>query len=738
MPGGLRTRIAIGTLALAVGASVCAQDPPARPRIGIVLGGGSAKGIAHVGVLRWLEEHRVPVDLIAGTSMGGLVGGSYATGMTADEIHQVLRGADWDLIFLAEAPYALKGYRRQEDAREFPVKLEAGLRGGSFRMPGGLNPGHHIGLLLSRIALDESEVQDFDQLPIPFRCVATDVEQGEAVVLNNGPLGTALRATMAIPGVFDPVRIDGRLLVDGGILDNVPIDVAREMGADQVIAVNVSGFERKTVGESALGLAGRSIDVMMNDITSRQTARADVVISPDLGTVASADFREVDAIVAKGYQAAAAHARELLPLALSEAEWSRHLAGRKARRAAPMGSPAFVEVVGAPKRGERRIAGQLQHVVGQPLNLPLLETDIDRIIGAGRFAAISYERVHQGTDEGLRLRVREKSYAPPSLRQLVDINNEGEDVAINIGGRLTFLDLTGYDSELRLDLVLGQTTGLSTELYQPLGTRGLFLAPHGRYARAKQTFFANGDLTLVARHEEVRGGLDVGRLFGRHGELRLGYDEAYVKYTQRIGESPVPEVSGREAGPHATLAWDGLDSPTIPRRGIYLRSAFTWFVDTPQTAGDFGQSTSQLVMAAPTFSHDRVVVLLDTDLSVGDVSPPPLERFTLGGPFRLSAFGSGELRGSNALLARALYLRSLARLPNMVGDRLYLAAIVEGGSAYEQLADARGHVSVGAGLMLDTMLGPVFVGYSYGDGNHSRFYFTIGRFVRRGGRDPGR
>ena len=231
--GARRLLVALLTMTVA-GAS--AQDEASRPRVGLALSGGSARGIAHVGVLRWLEEHHVPVDAIAGTSSGAFIGGAYATGMSAAEIQKMMAEADWDMILRPDIPYALKSQRRKEDDRAYPIKLDAGLRHG-FRLQSGLNPGHRIGLLLSRIAFPYSAVESFDDLPIPFRCAATDLEKSAVEIFDHGPLGPAIRASMALPGTFDPVRLGDRLLSDGGILDNTPVDVARSMGASVVIAV---------------------------------------------------------------------------------------------------------------------------------------------------------------------------------------------------------------------------------------------------------------------------------------------------------------------------------------------------------------------------------------------------------------------------------------------------------------------------------------------------------------------
>jgi len=292
--------------------------PPSRPMIGIALGGGSARGMAHAGVLQWLEDHHIPVDRIAGNSTGALMGGAYATGMSAEAIQTLLRNADWDTILRPDIPYPLRSFRRKEDDYDYSIKLEAGLDHG-FRLQSGLNPGHHLSLLASRIMLPYSEVKSFDDLPIPFRCLATDLEKGEVVVFDSGPIARAIRASMALPGTYDPVRKDGRLFADGGILNNIPVDVALAMGAEVVIAVRVGPKAEQKTAETIGGIANRAISLMMQSLEKPRLRLADVVIEPDLGELTGADFKKSDEFAARGYEAAEAQKDALLRYALDDA-----------------------------------------------------------------------------------------------------------------------------------------------------------------------------------------------------------------------------------------------------------------------------------------------------------------------------------------------------------------------------------------------------------------------------------
>ena len=305
-----------------VAASPAPDGAQGRTRLGLALGGGAARGIAHIGLLRWFEEHRIPIDYLAGTSMGGLVGGAYAAGLTPDQIVALMKEADWDLMFLADSPFKYKTFRRKEDARAFPGQLDFGLKGG-FKLPSGLNAGQQVELLLDSIALPYYGVQTFDDLPTPFRCVATDIRAGEAVVLGSGSFALALRATMSIPAAFTPVALDNRLLVDGGALNNVPADVVKAMGAQVAIAVNVSSSTDESPPPTTIfGVLGQTLDSLMTLGTREALKSADLVIVPNLQGLTGGDWRRVDDLVAKGYEAAEANSAALLRYQVDETAYN--------------------------------------------------------------------------------------------------------------------------------------------------------------------------------------------------------------------------------------------------------------------------------------------------------------------------------------------------------------------------------------------------------------------------------
>jgi NTE family protein len=494
-----------------------AQDAarPSRPRIVLALGGGSARGFAHVGVLEWLEEHRIPVDAVVGTSMGGLVGGAYCMGMPPHEIRALANGIPWDKLFRGDTPYSLKDFRRKQDERLYPARLELGLRGG-VNLPSGLDPGQPVELLFDRLTQPYGTIASFDELPIPFCCVATDLVRAETVVLNQGSVATALRATMSLPGVFTPVEREGRLLADGGMLDNVPADVARKMGADIVIAVDVAEAPRDTAALRTLaGVLNQSVAVMMAANTRQALKFADLVLVPNLDGVGSLDWNKSNLSADRGYQAAEAKARFLQSLSVDESTWQSYLAQRQSRKRTRVGVPEFIRVEGAGPRGKAVFRARLRDYLGKPLDTARLETDLTELTGSDRFASVTYRMIRDGDRDGLLITATGKPDGPPFMRFAAEINGTRPNaIDFNLGTRITAFDVGAPGSEWRTDLAIGTHLGGATEYYHPFGGR-LFLAPRLFSVGDTQHLYQHGVEVAEYRRRQNGVGLDVGRTISR-------------------------------------------------------------------------------------------------------------------------------------------------------------------------------------------------------------------------------
>ncbi len=728
--------LALAALAVTTSPSAAAgqeTSPSRRPRVGVALGGGSARGMAHAGVLLWLEEHHIPVDRIAGNSTGALMGSAYATGISAEEIKTFLRNADWDTILRPDIPYPLRSYRRKEDDRDYSIKLEAGLRHG-FRLQSGLNPGHQLGLLISRILFPYSGVSNFDDLPIPFRCVATDLEKGETVVFDHGPIAPTVRASMSLPGTYDPVRLNGRLFADGGVLNNIPVDVAKAMGADVVIAVRTGPKAEEKPAETIGGVTNRAISLMMQTLEKPRLRLADVVIVPDLDGLTAADFSKSDEFAARGYQAAEAQKEALLAYALGDEAWAQYRAEVEARKARATGAVEFVEVNGASDGAGAQLAQQLSRHIGKAPDPKDVELDLNRIIGLGRYASATYGRRQLGETAGLGVDIRDKSYGPPFVRFSLDVNNEDRDISLNLGSRITLMDVTGLGSEWRFDTSLGSTLSLGTELYQPLGGAksvrgGAFLSPRAVYARTSENLYAENELVAIYGRQRAGGGLDVGWNSGGSTRFRVGYDIAYVRNATRVGSPLLPRGAGAEQALRARFDYDGQDSAYLPSRGARVTSTAHWFLEAPDAARRFGAVEGALRAARTVADHKILTLTMDAGATFSGTAPF-LYQFSLGGPFRLGAFPPYAFRGPKYLLGSVGYRFPVGHLPKLLGGQLYVDSLAEAGSVFNEISRARVKSSVTAGLTADTLLGPFFAGGSVGNDGSVRVYFMIGRLVR--------
>src|SRR5579862_4290992 len=343
------------------------NPPSGRPSLGLVLEGGGALGLAHIGVIQWLEEHRVPVNYVAGTSMGGLVGGLYATGRSPQEVLTLVETINWNEVLRGVTPFDKLSYRRKEDAYQYPNSLEFGLRKG-LRFPEGFNSGQQVSFILDNVSLPYSEINDFDDLPIPFACVGTDLALNQKHVFRDGSLALALRSTMSLPGIFSPVREGDHLFADGGLVDNLPTDVAKDMGADIVLAVHLE-TKPLNVKEplSAFGVLGQSISTVVAITELRGMEKADIVIAVPLDKYSTLDYNQASDIIKAGYDAAQSKAAMLSTLSVDEATWQRYLADRNARRrTAPI--PKFVEVAGTDKRSADGIEKAFASAVNKPVD----------------------------------------------------------------------------------------------------------------------------------------------------------------------------------------------------------------------------------------------------------------------------------------------------------------------------------------------------------------------------------
>jgi NTE family protein len=702
-------------------------QPAPRPRIGLALSGGGARGLAHIGVLQWMEENHIPIDSIAGTSIGGLVGALYATGRSPAEMRQFVEAIHWDEAVAGEPSYPQLSFRRKEDRRTDQIPSKLGLKNG-LKGPIGFSAGQGVGLLLDRIAFPYSTVTSFDDLPIPFRCVATDMLSGDAVVLKDGSLAQSLRATMAIPGLFTPVELNGQVLADGGLVDNIPTDVARQMNADIVIAVNIGTplIGRKDL-ESITSFLTQAVDIMTLGNDRRALRLADAQIAPDLGAFTALDFPHADEIIRLGYQGAASDAAELRKYALPDDQWQQYLAQREGRKRKPEASADLLQVSGVSGDEQRHLQRRLQSFLHQPLNLDQLDTRLTRITGDGQFESLGYEGFVQNGVPGLRVVAQQKNYGPPFVDLAVNVDGSGVAAfGFSAGARITFMDVQHHSGEWRNDLLLGSSNLAASEFYQPLGNSHLFVAPYAFASKYPRNEFTGETRIAVFGDERAGGGFDLGYNTGRRSELRFGYEIFSGKLAPLIGSAGLPTVSGSTGEFRTRYIWDGQDSPAVPSRGARIVASLSRVLQSPGLAHPIDQLDVQTSTFIPTGPKTSLFFLASGGTTFHGTAGP-FQVFYLGGAFHLGAYLPQEFVGNHYGYSSLGFRRELYHLPQLVGGKIYWGGWYEAGSAFNDPNTIVVRGTINLGFIADTIVGPIALAGSVSPTGQSRVNFSIGR-----------
>ncbi|MFL6439255.1 MAG: patatin-like phospholipase family protein [Terriglobales bacterium] len=695
-----------------------------------MLEGGGALGLAHIGVIQYMEEHHIPVSYIAGTSMGGLVGGVYATDRNAAEVRALIKGINWDRVISGQPAFTDLSFRRKQDAREYPSTLEFGLRKG-LQLPSGFNSGQQVELILDRIALPYSDLKSFDDLPIPFACVATDLVTRRDHVFRSGPLALALRSTMSLPGIFSPVSYEGHIYVDGGLLNNIPVSVVKEMGAQIVLGIHLEvPAPKPDASLNSFQVLGESIATVIAANEREAMQDADIMISVPLQSFSSMDYNKADALIKAGYDAAAANADKLSRLSVDEVSWKQYLANLDQRRHRAV-TPQFVQVTGVNRKIGDPLAQQMSDLAKQPVDSAKLDRAILELDGTGPFSSLNYSMVQENDKPGLQIEAKEKPYSPPILRPLVMIDgSDYKNVFFSLGARITFMDFGGYRRELRNDVIVGSHYGFTSEYYRPFSpTSRWFVAPRIGANSDQYSLYNGSNLLALYRNRLLGGGLDTGYVFGRTGELRLGYEGGYQRLSPQIGnDARLPTVSGTTGDVRLQYSLNALDEPVVPRNGKSVKFYTKYFNTNPGAPKGFPVSELQLQNFFRLSDPSSVFLNAYGGTSYGyKTGIPP---FQLGGGTRFIAFGTNELLTEQYFLFQTGYIRRLLKLPPLLGSTIDFLGMLEGGKTYKLPNGPRppsvpGDV-VGA-LIVNTIFGPVEVGGAIGNYGHAKFYFQIGR-----------
>ncbi|HEV7611684.1 MAG TPA: patatin-like phospholipase family protein [Steroidobacteraceae bacterium] len=716
-------------------------DPAIRPRICLVLSGGGARGIAHIGVLKILEELQIPIDCIAGTSMGAIVGGLYASGMTALQIDATMRSLDWQEAFRDAPPRRDLAFRRKQDDRNFLVRLPLGLKHGQILLPKGFIQGQKLQETLRQLTLPFSNSTDFDLLPTPFRAVATDLETGDAVVMAKGDLAIAMRASMSAPGVFSPVELNGRLLVDGGLAENLPVNVARAMHADVLIVSDVSfPLQPRSALDSALSISNQMLAILVRKDSDHQRASLsprDILIEPNLGSSTATDFTAPTAVIARGENAARDAAAQLSAYGVGETAYRDYLA-RRATREPGLPVIKFVRVDQQSKRYEKTIRAEMQPLVGKPLDLDQVGKRVTELYGLGNFETLDYTLADQGEgatrESGLEVRARRKSWGPNYLRFGLNIEDDFQgNSRYNAAARFVLTEINELGAELLTDVQIGSDPKVVSEFYQPLdASRTWFVAPSARIEARDLGVYTKNLEVADFRDREVEADLDVGRNLGNWGEIRWGLHRTNGLTHVRFGDAALVTQQYNNGEYFFKFSYDRLDNVHFPRDGQTFN--VQWEGNRNNLGADVASDRVQAdwLMAR---SRGRNTLLIWTSAGSildGDYKPTDLPEFySLGGFFNLSGLAPNSLIGPHYAIARALYFRKIGRGGEGFFEfPAYIGMSLEAGNTWEHRGDisfrsARKDASVF--VAFDTFLGPVYLGSGYDEVGSAGFYLFLGR-----------
>jgi NTE family protein len=712
--------------------TAAAQVTTPRPRIGLVLGGGGARGAAHVGVLEVLERLRVPVDCVAGTSMGALVAGAWAAGLSPDDMRRELAKADWNDMFQDNPDYADLNYRNKQLSRRFLPGSETGIKGLETMAPPGVVSGQKIKLFFNHLVRADSGERELQNLPLPVSMIATDIGTGERVVLREGSVTQAMRASMSVPGLMAPLEYRGRKLVDGGLVDNLPIAEVRERcGAEVVIAVNVGSrpLPPESIG-GLLSIAEQAIALLTEQNVQASLALlrpADVFIEPELGSITAGDFARHAEAAQRGREAAETLAPRLQALALDEAAyalWRDSVA--VGERAAP--TVDEVQIAGLDRVNPAVVQRYVSLGSGDPLDTGTLNRDLLRVYGDGWYQSVDYTLLDQRGRKVLRLLPVEKSWGPDYVRLGVHLESslsQGATFELRGAYQKTWLNTLG--GELLATAALGTTTGLGVELHQPLDSaQRYFVAGKAGYWRERKDYFYLDQRIAEYRRASAGGEVSAGLNFSLLGQARLGWRETRITNELETGVDIAELLNGgrttRSSGWLTALDMDQFDRLYFPRRG--------WAVNASLYGNDrdeYSRLDLQVQAAWPWQSW-----VLGTRASWVD-SPrgrlPFNEAGELGGFLNLSAYARGQLVGDGVAYGHVRAERIIGNLPLGLRGDMRMGVALEAGRVGQPFAvqERNGWLdSLTVYLGGETPLGPAYLGLGAGRGGAANAYLFIG------------
>ncbi|HSN17476.1 MAG TPA: patatin-like phospholipase family protein [Gammaproteobacteria bacterium] len=725
-------------LAVTTAAQARPEEAPAtsthRPKICLVLSGGGARGAAHVGVIEAMEKLHIPIDCIAGTSMGAIVGGLYAAGMPAQDLAAQMDRPALQADMANSPPRSRLSYRDKEDELKYLLRLEFGYANDKFFLPQGIVNGNAPGRILNVLTVALSPDQDFDKLPIPFRAVATDITNGDMVVLDHGSLADAIHASMSVPGLYPPVHIGDRLLVDGGMSRNLPVDVARKMGADVVIAVNINSVLAK--GKELTDVFSVSLQVLklygnqnVKDSVATLT-NSDTLLQPDLGDIGATDFNRMGEAIKLGEMSAEKVLSQRTDLMLSDQDYADYRAKYRKMPAEPA-SIDFVDVSGNGSVSAELIRARFGVKPGTPWDQQKINDGLRQLYNLGYFNRVDVVLQTKQGRTGLQIMVDPKEWHPNYLQFGIHIADDFEgDSFYELLGSYTVAELDNRGAEWRNQFELGKTRLYYTEFYQPLDYKGVvFLAPNAEYLNQTFDVFQGQDREAEYSTVFPHADLDLGFNIADTGEIRAGILYGHVVSQPRIGDPKLlPTYRHRLVAPRLSASFDTLDNGNFPSSGSYAQ--VTGYAPRQSLGGDISYTKVDA-----TFGHafdiggGSLLFLAEGGSNLG-TSLPFYEQFQLGGFLSLAGQRQGQLRGDRIFDGHVIYAWRAGVLPTGLGRNWYIGVGLDGGNVWghTNLQSGSHGMQYGGTLLLgaDTVAGPLYFGIGSGKSGNRTFFLYLG------------
>jgi len=713
-----------------------------RPKIALVLSGGGARGGAHVGVLRVLEQYKVPVDIIVGTSMGSFVGGMYVAGMSPDEIETMLTTTDWEKYITTDFYRPDTPMRKKNIDYTYQGRLGLGINSqNEVVLPTGVLKRQPMLLKFMELTQNVENIRDFDKLSIPYRAVATNIENGERVVLGSGSLAKAIYASSSIPGGFQPINIDGIELVDGGVSDNIPIGVAQEMGADIIIAVDVSeDFSQDLDVNSYIVVMGQLVNILMrkNANESLETLTSqDVLITPDLEGFTGLDADKYAAIIARGVTAATKAKEQLKVLSLSDAEYEEYRKKHRKKYKYHMPIIDKIEIENPTYLSNDSIRLRIHQSVGEELNLERLRDDLLHIYHMMIFDSVDYRLQKRGDQNILVITTTPSWDNRGEIRFAIGLEDDfvGHS-AYSLKFGYTMYGLTSYGGEWRNDFEIGRQKKAYSEVFQPLDPmQRYYVKPSLLYKSITDVAGVVIDGRNLGNQEifSSRGGATLA--FGAHITTNYEVEIGASVFHDNVEIDVISEDTSYRAYPiYAVVNMDDLDNVNFPTYGA--KAQIKWTKEMKRWGSDYSYEQFYFDAEKPfVYGANNLTLFLkygntyksaQTEATDGHVKLAGT--FTLGGLFNLSGYAPYSFIGENVALGVLRYTYELkdGGFFGTLNAPLYVGFSLEAGDAWQNANDFSAKTAGTIFVAADTFLGPFYLAYGTSSRGEESAYLYLG------------